>query len=120
LKQQCLTIWDIPSERILDSSFWILLLRMQVYPSKKHVNNAELLYTKLLPSLNSRPLLANVALGQQTNLPTQYDNSNRIDGKTSPGVSNQKLKRMKKKLLCANTASLLRTRTRRYQRIPNQ
>jgi len=36
---------------------------MQVYPSKKHVNDAELLYTKLLPSLNSRLLQVNVALG---------------------------------------------------------
>lgn len=56
-KQLCLTIWDIPAERVTDSTFWVLLFRMQVYPSKK--NNASLLYTKLLTSLNSRPLMSN-------------------------------------------------------------
>ena len=56
-KQLCLTIWDIPKDRVTDSTFWVLLFRMQVYPSKR--NNAEFLYTKLLTSLNSRPLLSN-------------------------------------------------------------
>ena len=60
-KQLCLTIWDIPPERVTDSTFWVLLFRMQVYPSKK--NNAEFLYTKLLTSLNSRPLLSNKDAG---------------------------------------------------------
>jgi hypothetical protein len=56
-KQLCLTVWDIPPERITDSTFWVLLFRLQVYPSKR--NNAEFLYAKLLTSLNSRPLLSN-------------------------------------------------------------
>jgi hypothetical protein len=57
LKQLALTIWNIPSRRLLDSTFWTVLFRMQVYPSKK--NNAEFLYTKLLPSLNAQPLRSN-------------------------------------------------------------
>jgi len=60
-KQLCLTIWDIPRERIVDSTFWVLLFRMQVYPSKR--NSADFLYTKLLTSLNSRPLLSNKDAG---------------------------------------------------------
>lgn len=61
LKQLAMTIWDIPANRILDSTFWTLLFRMQVYPSRK--NNAAFLYTKLLPALNSRPLLSNLDQG---------------------------------------------------------
>ena len=61
LKQLAMTIWEIPSQRLLDSTFWILLFRMQVYPSRK--NTAEFLYTKLLPALNSRPLLSNLDQG---------------------------------------------------------
>ena len=61
LKQIAMTIWDIKSERILDSSFWVLLFRMQVYPNKN--NNACLLYEKLLPALNSRPLWSNLDCG---------------------------------------------------------
>ena len=61
LKQLAMTVWNIPSERLLDSSFWTLLLRMQVYPSKR--NTAEFLYTKLLPALNSQPLRSNMDQG---------------------------------------------------------
>jgi hypothetical protein len=61
LKQLAMTVWDIPKDRVLDSTFWTLLFRMQVYPSRK--NNAAFLYTKLLPSLNSRPLLSNLDQG---------------------------------------------------------
>ncbi len=61
LKQIAMTIWDIPAVRLTDSSFWVLLFRMQVYPDKK--NTAEFLYTKLLPALNSRPLRSNLDLG---------------------------------------------------------
>mmetsp|Transcript_46347 Transcript_46347/g.54146 ORF Transcript_46347/g.54146 Transcript_46347/m.54146 type:complete len:86 (-) Transcript_46347:449-706(-) len=50
------------------------------------------------------------ASDQQINLPTQYNSSNRIDGNTSPVVSNKNKKRMKTKLnnrnQCANVASL--------------
>lgn len=65
LKQLAMTVWDIPSVRVMDSTFWTLLFRMQVYPS--HKNNAAFLYTKLLPALNSRPLLSNLDQG-----PSEY------------------------------------------------
>jgi hypothetical protein len=61
LKQLAMTIWDIPASRVLDSTFWTILFRMQVYPSRK--NNAAFLYTKLLPALNSRPVLSNLDQG---------------------------------------------------------
>ena len=61
LKQLALTVWNIPSRRLLDSTFWTILFRMQVYPSKN--NTAEFLYTKLLPSLNSQPLRSNFDQG---------------------------------------------------------
>jgi len=43
LKQMAMTIWNIPALRIMDSTFWVVLFRMQVYPSKR--NSAEFLYT---------------------------------------------------------------------------
>jgi hypothetical protein len=61
LKQMAMTVWDIPHLRIMDSTFWVVLFRMQVYPSKK--NDAAFLYTKLLPSLNSQPLMSNLDQG---------------------------------------------------------
>lgn len=60
-RQLAMTIWDIPAVRVRDSTFWVLLFRMQVYPHKR--NNAEFLYTKLLPALNDRPLMANLEMG---------------------------------------------------------
>ena len=61
LKQLAMTIWDIPAKTLLDSTFWTILLRMQVYPSRK--NTAEFLYTKLLPALNAQPLRSNLDQG---------------------------------------------------------
>lgn len=61
LKQLALTVWNIPSRRFLDSTFWTILFRMQVYPSKR--NTAEFLYTKLLPALNAQPLRSNLDQG---------------------------------------------------------
>lgn len=63
-KQLCLTVYDIPHERVTDSTFWVLLFRMQVYPSKR--NGAEFLYAKLLTALNSRPLHSNSAVVNNT------------------------------------------------------
>jgi hypothetical protein len=57
LKQLGLTVWNIPLRRLMDSTFWTVLFRMQVYPSRS--NTAEFLYTKLLPALNSQPLRSN-------------------------------------------------------------
>ena len=65
LKQLALTVWNIPAKRLLDSTFWTVLFRMQVYPNKS--NTAEFFYTKLLPSLNSQPLRSNTDQG-----PTEY------------------------------------------------
>ena len=56
LKQMVMKIWNIPALRIMDSTFWVVFLRIQVYPSKR--NSAKFLYTKLLPSLNVQPLLS--------------------------------------------------------------
>ena len=61
LKQLSLTVWNIPGRRLLDSTFWTVLFRMQVYPSRN--NTAEFFYTKLLPSLNSQPLRSNFDQG---------------------------------------------------------
>jgi hypothetical protein len=61
LKQLGMTVWNIPAQRLLDATFWTLLFRMQVYPSKR--NSAEFLYTKLLPALNSQPLRSNLDQG---------------------------------------------------------
>ena len=61
LKQLALTVWNIPGRRLMDSTFWTVLFRMQVYPSKN--NTAEFLYTKLLPSLNAQPLRSNTDQG---------------------------------------------------------
>jgi hypothetical protein len=60
-KQLALTVWNIPATRLKDSTFWTLLFRMQVYPSK--ANNAQFLYEKLLPSLNAQPLRSNLDQG---------------------------------------------------------
>lgn len=61
LKQLALTVWNIPGKRLMDSTFWTILFRMQVYPSKR--NSAKFLYTKLLPALNSQPLRSNLDQG---------------------------------------------------------
>jgi predicted DNA-binding protein (UPF0251 family) len=61
LKQLSMTIWNIRTARMTDSTFWTLLFRMQVYPSKR--NDAEFLYTKLLPALNAQPLRSNLDQG---------------------------------------------------------
>ena len=58
LKQMVMKIWNIPALRIMDSTFWVVFLRIQVYPSKR--NSAKFSYTKLLPSLNVQPLLSNL------------------------------------------------------------
>ena len=73
-----MTIWDIPKHLINDTSFWIVLFRLQVYPSKK--NTAEYLYTRVLPALNSRPLRSNLDLGpaEYLEVPDPSDASNYI------------------------------------------
>ena len=53
---------DIPVERIIDSNFWFFLFRLQVWPSPAH--NAKALYEVLIPSLNAKPVFANIDLSQ--------------------------------------------------------
>mmetsp|Transcript_15429 Transcript_15429/g.33214 ORF Transcript_15429/g.33214 Transcript_15429/m.33214 type:complete len:1344 (-) Transcript_15429:16-4047(-) len=53
----CVTIEDIPSWRLCDSSFWFLLFRLKIYSDTSHT--AKMLYETLLPYLNSKPLYAN-------------------------------------------------------------
>jgi hypothetical protein len=58
--QRCLslTVRHIPLPRLLDSTFWYMLLRMQVYPLHSHAGGGgvELLYGRLLPYLAGGPL----------------------------------------------------------------
>ena len=50
-----LTVDDIPMPRLLDSAFWFMLLRMQIWPNDNH--NATLLYETLIPFLSGKPLV---------------------------------------------------------------
>lgn len=52
---------DVPGFRIRDSSFWTLAYRQLV--NARPSNGPQELYEKLLPYLNSRPLLSNVPAG---------------------------------------------------------
>ncbi len=45
---------DVPASKIVDSSFWFVLIKMSVWSSKRH--HARLLYEHLLPYLNAQPL----------------------------------------------------------------
>ena len=56
-----LELRDIPCGRIYDSAFWLMLMRMTAFP--RATNGATLLYERLLPFLNTRPILANVVDG---------------------------------------------------------
>jgi hypothetical protein len=51
-----LVVDDVPMNKLLDSSFWFMLLRIQVWPNDNH--SAALLYETLLPYLSAKPLSA--------------------------------------------------------------
>ena len=78
---------DIPTERLLDSSFWFMLFKQLVYPSDN--NGPRELYEILLPYLNNRPFSANAYVNPRFltkndvvgngNQPVQY-NSNLPQG----------------------------------------
>ena len=53
-----LLLGDVPAYRIRDSSFWTLAYRQLVHARPD--NGPRHLYERLLPYLNSRPLLSNV------------------------------------------------------------
>ena len=57
--KQTLIFDDIPIPKLMDSSWWLMILRMQVYPSAE--NTPELLYETFLPYLNGKPLTATIA-----------------------------------------------------------
>ena len=57
--KQTLIFDDIPIPKLMDSSWWLMILRMQVYPSAE--NTPELMYETFLPYLNSKPLTATIA-----------------------------------------------------------
>lgn len=56
-----LLLADVPGHRVRDSSFWTLAYRQLVHPRPD--NGPQHLYERLLPYLNSRPLLSNVPAG---------------------------------------------------------
>ena len=41
-----------------DTCFWFMMYRMMVYPSEE--NGPKVFYERLLPYLNSKPLMANI------------------------------------------------------------
>lgn len=58
-----MTLEDVPSPRLQDSSFWFLLYRQLVYPKK--TNGAEEVYTVLLPYLNGKPIYSNAVAAKK-------------------------------------------------------
>ena len=57
--KQTLVFDEVPIPKLLDTSWWLMVLRMQVYPSAE--NTPELLYETFLPYLNGKPLTATIA-----------------------------------------------------------
>jgi hypothetical protein len=57
--RQSLAVDNIPPARLLETSFWLTLLRMQAFPSAN--SRASFLYETLLPYLAEKPLAAIVA-----------------------------------------------------------
>jgi hypothetical protein len=53
-----LVLESVPYDRIKDASFWFMIYRMMVYPAED--NGPKVFYERLLPYLNSKPLMANV------------------------------------------------------------
>ncbi|CAM9908158.1 unnamed protein product, partial [Hapterophycus canaliculatus] len=53
-----LLLKDVPGHRVRDSSFWTLAYRQLVHARPE--NGPQHLYERLLPYLNTRPLLSNV------------------------------------------------------------
>lgn len=49
---------DVPAIRVTDTIFWFMIYRMMVYPDE--ANGPQIFYERLLPFLNSKPLMANV------------------------------------------------------------
>ena len=60
LVQLPLRMRGVPKVRLSNSAFWMVLLRPLVWPSAAH--GPALIYEQLLPFLNARPVLANIAV----------------------------------------------------------
>lgn len=56
-----LLLRDVPGYRVRDSSFWTLAYRQLVHARPD--NGPNYLYERMLPYLNTRPLLSNVPAG---------------------------------------------------------
>ncbi|CAM9273940.1 unnamed protein product [Sphacelaria rigidula] len=56
-----LLLRDVPGLRVRDASFWTIAYRQLIHAAPE--NGAQELYERLLPYLNSRPLLSNVPAG---------------------------------------------------------
>ena len=57
LQAQSIALYDVSAELVANRSFWFVVFRMLVYPSKK--NGPQHFYEKILPMMNKKPLLAN-------------------------------------------------------------
>eukprot|EP01047_Picozoa_sp_COSAG01_P124736 COSAG01_NODE_53745_length_337_cov_0.478992_1_plen_112_part_11 len=53
-----MSVPQVPAARVTDTVFWFMIYRMMVYPSPDH--GPKVFYERLLPYLNSKPLMANV------------------------------------------------------------
>ena len=51
-----LVLRDVPFQRLCETSFWVFIFRLWVFPCRKH--GPRMLYQVLLPHLNCKQLLA--------------------------------------------------------------
>ncbi len=63
-RAQAIVLFGIPTWKLNNSSFWFMALRRLVFPAssdseKKFESGAQLMYERLLPYLNTRPLYSN-------------------------------------------------------------
>jgi hypothetical protein len=59
-RKLALVVDDIPVAKLHDSSFWFMLMKMQVWPLPTEMRGAKVLYETLLPYLNHKPLFQNM------------------------------------------------------------
>jgi hypothetical protein len=52
---------EVPVIRLHDSSFWFMLMKLQIWPLPEGMSGAKFLYETLLPYLNNKPLYQNMA-----------------------------------------------------------
>lgn len=53
---------EIPVPRLHDSSFWFMLMKLQVWPLDQSISGPKFVYETLLPYLNDKPLYQNMPL----------------------------------------------------------